>query len=48
VHVGVGQAERIEAIEVLWPDGLRERFDGGPVDRQIELRRGEGTAGGGA
>ena len=27
----------------LWPDGQAETFPGGPVDRPIELRQGEGT-----
>jgi len=42
---GLGQADRIESIEVTWPDGSPpqvEVFDGGPADRQVELRRGEG------
>lgn len=44
VHVGLGALDRYEAIEVLWPDGLREEFPGGPVDRALALRRGEGKA----
>jgi hypothetical protein len=39
---GLGKTDRIDAIEVTWPDGLRETFDGGAVDRAYELRRGEG------
>jgi enediyne biosynthesis protein E4 len=42
---GLGKVDRIESIEVTWPDGTPpqvEVFDGGPVDRQRELRRGEG------
>jgi hypothetical protein len=42
VHVGVGAVERIDAIEVLWPDGLRESFTNQPVDHHLVLRRGEG------
>jgi hypothetical protein len=42
VHFGLGQAEKIDRLQVLWPDGLEETFAGGPVDRFIELRRGEG------
>jgi hypothetical protein len=26
----------------LWPDGRRESFAGGPADRAVELRQGEG------
>ena len=43
VHFGLGLAEQIEAVEVAWPDGSRERFAGGPADRVVVLRQGEGT-----
>jgi hypothetical protein len=39
---GLGKADRIEAVEVTWPDGTREVFPGGAADRRLELRRGEG------
>jgi hypothetical protein len=42
-YFGLGKTDRIEAIEVTWPDGSPpEVFDGGPVDRLVELRKGEG------
>jgi hypothetical protein len=41
-HFGLGAAEQIEWLVVTWPDGLREKFPGGGVDRPVELRRGEG------
>ena len=44
VHFGLGRAERVEQIEVLWPDGLRERFGAQEVDRDVVLSRGAGTA----
>jgi hypothetical protein len=43
--VGLGKVDRIDSIEVTWPDGTPpqvEVFDGGPVDRLRELHRGEG------
>ena len=43
VHFGLGSAGRVEAIEVLWPGGDRERFEGGPADQFRVLRRGKGT-----
>ena len=41
-HFGLGNVDRVDAIEVTWPDGLREVFAGGNVDCKRELRRGEG------
>jgi hypothetical protein len=41
-HFGLGPAESVEAIEVLWPDGVREEFPGGPADQVRTLRKGEG------
>jgi hypothetical protein len=48
-HFGLGTVERIESVEIAWPDGLREEFrklaSGQPlrVDEAITLSRGEGT-----
>ena len=39
---GLGTAATVDGLEVLWPDGTRELFDGGPADRLIELRKGQG------
>jgi hypothetical protein len=44
VHFGLGPVNQIDALEVLWPDGLRERFAGGPLNFSRELQRGAGTA----
>jgi hypothetical protein len=41
-HFGLGSAARVDGIEVRWPDGSREAFDGGPADRSLVLRQGEG------
>ena len=41
-HFGLGRVENADAIEVLWPDGLRESFACPGLDRDLELRRGEG------
>jgi hypothetical protein len=40
-HIGLGNVTRVDRIEVLWPDGDREDFKGGDVDRRIELRKGD-------
>jgi enediyne biosynthesis protein E4 len=41
-HFGLGPISRIDAIHVVWPDGLAEVFPGGEADQQRLLRRGEG------
>jgi hypothetical protein len=45
-HFGLGEADRVDAIEIVWPDGGRETFDEGgrgyAVDRRLELRKGTG------
>jgi hypothetical protein len=41
-HFGLGSAERVDALHVVWPDGTEEAFPGGPVDRVVVLRKGEG------
>lgn len=41
-HFGLGAEERVEAIEVRWPDGGRERFACPTVDCHIEVQRGKG------
>jgi hypothetical protein len=43
-HFGLGDAATVESIRVRWPTGETEIFPGGQVDRQVELRRGEGMA----
>jgi hypothetical protein len=41
-HFGLGAADRIDSIEVHWPDDKRETFTGGSADRVVILRKGEG------
>jgi hypothetical protein len=43
-HFGLGTAERIERIEVRWPDGSIEDFPGCPANRQIVLSKGLGAS----
>jgi enediyne biosynthesis protein E4 len=41
-HFGLGEARAVDSVEVLWPDGTREAFDGGPADRAVRLLKGRG------
>src|SRR5262249_48623127 len=42
VHFGLGVAERVDALEVRWPDGAQEEFPAAAADRTLVVRRGEG------
>jgi hypothetical protein len=41
-HFGLGAVDRVESIEVLWPDGGGERFACPSVDSVVEVQRGQG------
>jgi hypothetical protein len=43
-HFGLGKVSNVESVEVLWPEGSRERFPGGPADRTRTLTRGSGQS----
>jgi hypothetical protein len=43
VHVGLGSATIIDALEVRWPSGARQRFEKVPVDRIARIVEGEPT-----
>ena len=43
-HFGLGATEIVESIEIVWPDGSRERFKPLGVDRELTLRKGSGDA----
>ena len=42
VHIGLGDIEKIDQIEVTWPDGTIEAFVPDCIDCRLDLRRGEG------
>ena len=44
LHFGLGAETSVQNIQVLWPDGQRETFPGGAVDRAQVLRKGSGQA----
>ena len=43
-HFGLGEADHVDAFDVIWPDGTRESFPGSPADQRSEivLRKGAG------
>ena len=41
-HFGLGNADHVDDIEILWPDGKREHFEGRQAARAIVLCKGEG------
>jgi hypothetical protein len=42
LHFGLGNISEFDSIRVAWPDGTEESFPGGPVNRSVTLRKGEG------
>ncbi len=42
LHFGLGAATALDSVEVQWADGSKETFPGGPADRRLVLRHGEG------
>jgi enediyne biosynthesis protein E4 len=44
VHFGLGTATKVDSIEVRWPSGLVENFDGAVVDSIRTLTEGSGSS----
>ncbi len=44
LHFGLGAATGIDGVEVRWPDGTLEGFDGFEADRRFRLEQGSATA----
>lgn len=42
LHFGLDRDKRYDHIEVVWPGGKRERFDGGIANRIVTLKEGTG------
>jgi hypothetical protein len=40
LHFGLSAATSVEGIEVLWPDGTKESFPGGAVDKLVTVKKG--------
>jgi hypothetical protein len=41
-HFGLGSIDKIDRIEVRWPDGVFEEFPGGDVNRLVKVQYGSG------
>jgi hypothetical protein len=41
LHFGLGAADRVDSVEVRWPSGRTQRFEGLPADQFLTLREGE-------
>ncbi|MEO1369948.1 MAG: CRTAC1 family protein, partial [Acidobacteriota bacterium] len=44
VHVGLGDASAVDAVDIRWPDGEVERLDGVELNARRVVRRGDGPA----
>jgi hypothetical protein len=44
VHFGIGKANQVDLLEILWPSGHVDRFKGLSANRILTIREGEGTA----
>ena len=44
VHFGLGTINEIQAIEVRWQDGSRERFPGTTANRRVKVYQGKGVS----
>src|SRR6185503_19017717 len=42
IHFGLGAAERVEKLEILWPNGTRENVTLPAVDRFFTVSQGKG------
>jgi hypothetical protein len=40
LHFGLGTAAKIDKVEVRWPDGTSQSFNGVAVDRFYHLKQG--------
>jgi len=42
VHFGLGEAERVQKLEVLWPSGQKQTFEDLPADCEIKIEENRG------
>src|SRR5262249_48083689 len=41
VHLGLGNQQRVDLLEILWPSGLRQTFRNTPAGHRIEITEGK-------
>jgi hypothetical protein len=39
-HFGLGTIHTVDALEIRWPSGLKQRFEGLPVNKTLEFTEG--------
>ena len=44
VHFGLGAVDAVQAIEVRWPDGSREKFLGTSANQRVTVHQGKGVS----
>jgi len=42
LHIGLGDIEKIDQMEIIWSDRTREYFPGPEIDRYLTLKQGSG------
>ena len=42
VHLGLGQANKIDQLEIRWPSGVRDKLQNLPVDNLLTVEEGKG------
>ncbi|MEM1205568.1 MAG: CRTAC1 family protein [Acidobacteriota bacterium] len=41
VYFGLGEATKVDSVEILWPSGIRQTVDAPGIDRRIQIREPE-------
>jgi hypothetical protein len=42
LHFGLGSAAKVDKVEILWPDGIKEEIKVLPIDRIVTVAEGKG------
>jgi hypothetical protein len=42
LHFGLGQASKIDVVEIRWPSGLVQRLENPGINRIVKIREGIG------